>query len=260
MARFVAAARRRAREHAELSWGVLAGVLRTIDARDGRAARHAAAVAAFSRDIARACGMDRHTCELAHTAGLLHDVGRFALADWIMEHDGEITPESWEGIRRHPELGGGVLADLGLYGPVAEIVGAHHERLDGRGYPAGIAGEEIPELARVVAVAEVYDTLTAPDTYRTPIGSFEAVRELRRVAGSQLDGRFVEALAEVLAGQGTEYRHAGGADFDRALEIERRVGDATMRWFRRRCSGPRSPRTGRRPARARRRTRRPAAG
>lgn len=227
MVRLLATARRRTREYAGLSWGVLSGLLRTLDARDGRAARHAAAVAAFSRDIARGCGMDERTCELAHTAGLLHDIGRFALADRIMERDGEINVANWEGIRRHPELGAALLADLGLYGPVAEIVGAHHERIDGRGYPAGLAGEEIPVLARAVAVAEVYDTLTAPDTYRTPISSFEAVRELRRVADTQLDARFVETLAELLAGRGTDYRHADGADFDRELEIERRVGDAT---------------------------------
>ena len=84
-------------------------------------------------------------------------------------------------------------------------------------------------LARVIAVAEVYDTLTAPDTYRTPISSFEALRELRRVAGTQLDARYVEALADLLAGRGTEYRHADAADFDRALEIERRAGDAVAR-------------------------------
>jgi putative nucleotidyltransferase with HDIG domain len=228
MAHLLAIARRRTRRYAALSWGVLSGLLRTLDARDGRAARHAAAVATFSRDIAQVVGMHERDCELAHTAGLLHDIGRFVLADRVMERDADLRAEDWEGIGGHPEVGAALLADLGLYGPVAEIVAAHHERLDGRGYPAGIAGEEIPALARVIAVAEVYDTLTALDTYRTPVSSFEAVRELRRVAGTQLDGRFVEALAELLAGRGTEYRHADAADFDRALEIERRAGDAAL--------------------------------
>ena len=89
-----------------------------------------------------------------------------------------------------------------MYGPVAEIVLRHHERVDGRGYPSGLNGDEIPEIAKIVAVAEVYDTLTAPDTYRTRMSSFEALSELRRVSGSQLDARFVEALAELLTGGG----------------------------------------------------------
>src|SRR5204862_6157286 len=116
--------------------------------------------------------------------------------------------------RRHRTIGAGLLRDGGMDGPVAEIVKAHHERWDGRGYPDGLEGEEIPEIARIVAVAEVYDTLTAPDTYRTPLTSFEALNELRRVAGSQLDGDVVESLAAVLAGRDTDYRHAGGADYD----------------------------------------------
>ena len=95
-----------------------------------------------------------------------------------------------------------------------------------RGYPRGLKGDEIPEIARIVAVAEVYDTLTAPDTYRTQMNSFEALTELRRVAGRQLDARFVEALAELLAGQGTEYRHADDADYDAELDIERRMNEA----------------------------------
>jgi HD-GYP domain-containing protein (c-di-GMP phosphodiesterase class II) len=109
---------------------------------------------------------------------------------------------------------------------VAEIVRAHHERMDGRGYPRGLKGDEIPPIARIVAVAEVYDTLTAPDTYRTPMTSFEALHELRRVAGLQLDPVYVEALASILAGQPTGYRHADEADFDRELDIERRMNEA----------------------------------
>ncbi len=109
---------------------------------------------------------------------------------------------------------------------MAEIVAAHHERIDGRGYPAGLRGEEIPVLARVIAVAEVYDTLTAPDTYRTPISSFEALRELRRVAGTQLDARYVGGAGRPAGRTRHRVPHADAADFDRALEIERRAGDA----------------------------------
>lgn len=226
MAHLVARARERARQYASLSWGVLSGLLRALDTRDPRAARHSAATAAFARDIARHCGMDERTCELAHTAGLLHDVGRLALADRVLDRGRTLNDEDWDSIRRHPDLGAEMLRDLGMYGPVADIVRAHHERVDGRGYPDGLSAERIPELAKIVAVAEVYDTLTAEDTYRTQVSSFEALTELRRVSGSQLDPRYVEALADLLSGRGVEYRHASSADFERELDMERRIGDA----------------------------------
>jgi len=226
MARLVVAARRRTRQYASLSWGVLSGLLRTLDLRDPRAARHAAGVAAFSRDIAEVAGMSARDCELAHTAGLLHDIGRFGLSDRVMERGRTLTEQDWETIRRHPALGADMLRDLGMYGPVAEIVRAHHERIDGRGYPDGLKGHEIPALAKIVAVAETYDTLTAEDTYRTPMSSFEALNELRRVSGTQLDSTYVEALAELLAGRGVDYRHANLADFDTELDVERRINDS----------------------------------
>ena len=226
MARLVFVARERTRQAANLSWGVLSGLIRTLDERDSRAARHCAAVAAFSRDIARHVRMSKKDQEFAHTAGLLHDIGKFVLSDRVMERGGQLEESDWRGIRRHPDIGAELLRDIGVYGPVAEIVRAHHERMDGRGYPRGLPGDEIPAIARIVAVAEVYDTLTAPDTYRTPMNSFEALNELRRVAGSQLDPVYVEALADLLSGRGTDYRHADEADFDRELDIERRMNEA----------------------------------
>jgi len=226
MLRLVVVARERTREYANLSWGVLSGLIRTLDERDARAARHCAAVAAFSRDLAENLGMSKREQELAHTAGLLHDIGKFALSDRVMERGGKLLDSDWRGIRRHPDIGAELLRDICVYGPVSDIVRAHHERVDGRGYPRGLTGAEIPPIARVVAVAEVYDTLTAPDTYRTPMTSFEALNELRRVSGTQLDGDYVEALARLFAGRGTEYRHADEADFDRELDIERRVNEA----------------------------------
>ena len=226
MSRLVVIARERTEQYAAMSWGVLSSLVRALDRRDGRTARHSAAVAGFSRDIALECGMSKRDAELAHTAGLLHDIGRFALPDRVMERHGTLTQDDWEAIHQHPELGADLLRDLGVYGPVAEIVRAHHERIDGRGYPRRLKGDEIPEIARIVAVAEVYDTLTTQDTYRDRMTSFQAMTELRRVAGRQLDERYVEALASLLAGRGIDYRHADLADFDTELAIEGRIADS----------------------------------
>lgn len=226
MAHLVQQSRERAQQYVSLSWGVLAGLMRSLDIRDERAARHAAAVARFARDIASGVEMDPAQCELAHTAGLLHDIGHFALSDRVAERGRTLTDDDWEAIQRHPDLGADMLRDLGMYGPVAEIVLAHHERIDGRGYPKGLVDEEIPEIAKIISVAEVYDTLTASDTYRTRMSSFEALTELRRVAGSQVDARYVEVLATLLTGEGVEYRHADTADFDVELDMERRINQA----------------------------------
>jgi len=227
MAHLLEQSRRRAQQYSALSWGVLAGLMRSLDIRDQRAARHSAAVARFARDIATEIGMSAEQQELAHTAGLLHDIGRFALSDRVAERGRTLTEDDWMAIQRHPELGADMLRDLGIYGPVAEIVLAHHERIDGRGYPNGLPAEDIPEIAKIISVAEVYDTLTASDTYRTQMSSFEALRELRRVAGSQLDERYVEVLAGLLTGEGVEYRHADMADFDTELNMERRIREAS---------------------------------
>jgi putative nucleotidyltransferase with HDIG domain len=226
MYRLVRIASERTEQYAAMSWGVLSSLVRALDRRDGRTARHSAAVAGFARDIALECGMSQRDAELAHTAGLLHDIGRFALPDRVMERHGTLTQDDWESIHQHPEIGADLLRDLGVYGPVAEIVRAHHERIDGRGYPRRLKGDEIPEIARIVAVAEVYDTLTTQDTYRDRMTSFQAMTELRRVAGRQLDERFVEALASLLAGRGMDYRHAETADFDTELAIEGRIADS----------------------------------
>jgi putative nucleotidyltransferase with HDIG domain len=226
MAQLVERARHRSEQYVSLSWGVLAGLMRSMDIRDGRIARHSAAVARFARDIAAQVGMGEAEQELAHTAGLLHDIGHFALSDRVAERGRTLTDEDWVAIHRHPELGADMLKDLGMYGPVAEIVLAHHERIDGRGYPNELTADEIPEIAKIIAVAEVYDTLTASDTYRTRMSSFEALTELRRVSGTQLDGRYVELLAGLLTGVGVDYRHADTADFDTELDMERRINEA----------------------------------
>lgn len=226
MTRLVSVARQQAREFANLSWGILSSLLRTLNERDVRASRHCAAVAKFSRDIARASGLDDRQQELAHTAGLMHDIGRFVLSDRVMERGAELTPDDWRGIRRHPDVGADLLQNIGVYGPVGEIVRCHHERIDGRGYPRGLTGEQIPEVAKIVAIAEIYDTLTAPDTYRKPMSSFEALTELRRVAGKQVAGEYVDIFSDLMYGKGVEYRHSETADFDVELAVEERIRDA----------------------------------
>ncbi len=218
MARLVSAKRAERVEASERAAGMAAAMLQSLAQRDPHALRHAAAVASFAQEIAREVGLPAATCAEAHTAGLMHDVGRALLPDGATRPGVTPSPDEWRAIRRHPELGAQLLHSLG---PIAEAVRSHHERPDGRGYPRGLKGDAIPEVARIVAVAEVYDTLTTGDHQRPPLSSFRALVELRRVSGTQLDGRYVEALASVLAGRTSEGRVGAGANFAQALALER---------------------------------------
>jgi HD-GYP domain-containing protein (c-di-GMP phosphodiesterase class II) len=136
-----------------------------------------------------------------------------------------LTDEDWMLIKRHPQQGARVVSSLDGYGPVAEIILAHHERIDGKGYPRGLAGNEIPELSRIISVADTYDVMTARDSYRTPMSSHDAIIELRRVAGKQLDARFVEVFIELLEGKDVSFQHGEAADFEKELALESRIAE-----------------------------------
>ncbi|HEX6456710.1 MAG TPA: HD-GYP domain-containing protein [Solirubrobacterales bacterium] len=213
----------RSKQLASFQVGMLSAMLRTLDLRDQMTARHSAAVARYSRAIAQRAGYSRREEELVHIAALLHDIGKFILPDRILKANVPLTDEDWMLIKRHPQQGARVVSSLDGYGPVAEIILAHHERIDGKGYPRGLVGDEIPELARIISVADTYDVMTARDSYRTPMSSFDAIKELRRVAGKQLDARFVEIFIELLEGKDVSFQHGEAADFEKELALEARI-------------------------------------
>jgi putative nucleotidyltransferase with HDIG domain len=215
----------RTKQLASFQVGMLSALLRTLDLRDQMTARHSAAVARYSRAIAQRAGFSKEQEELVHIAALLHDIGKFILPDRILKANVPLTDEDWMLIRRHPQQGARVVSSLDGYGPVADIILAHHERIDGKGYPRGLAGDDIPELARIISVADTYDVMTARDSYRTPTSSYEAIQELRRVAGKQLDARFVEVFIELLEGEDVSFRHGEEADFERELALEARIAE-----------------------------------
>ena len=215
----------RTKQLASFQVGILSALLRTLDLRDQMTARHSAAVARYSRAIAQRAGYSRQEEELVHIAALLHDIGKFILPDRILKANVPLTEEDWMLIRRHPQQGARVVSSLDAYGPVAEIILAHHERIDGTGYPRGLEGDEIPELARMISVADTYDVMTARDSYRSPVSTYEAIQELRRVAGTQLDARFVDIFVELLEGRDVEFQHDEAADFEKELALEARIAE-----------------------------------
>jgi putative nucleotidyltransferase with HDIG domain len=213
----------RSTELASLQVGVLAALVQTLSLRDKMTARHSAAVARYARAIAEATACSDADQELVHTAGLLHDIGKFIFPDRILLADRRLADADWEIVKRHPAQGARVVGRVSGYGPVAEIIHAHHERIDGGGYPRGLAGDAIPKLSRMISIADTYDVLTARDSYREPVSHEVAIAELRRVAGAQLDADYVEVFIRVLEERGVSFQHTTDADFERELDFEARV-------------------------------------
>jgi len=203
-------------------FGAMRSLVRSIHLHDHMTARHSAAVARYARAIARAAGCSHAEQQLVHTAGLLHDVGKHILDDSILKGDSKLDDDQWELVKRHPEEGARIVRMLEGQEDVAAIIHAHHERIDGRGYPRGLAGEQIPLLARMISIADTYDVMTARDSYRDPVSMADAIAELRRVSGAQLDGELVEIFVREVLGHGdAAFAHGDDADFEAELSFER---------------------------------------
>jgi putative nucleotidyltransferase with HDIG domain len=215
-----------------LHHGVIRVMVETLGMRDRMTARHSAAVARFAKATAAAAGLPARDQELVHTAGLLHDVGKFTFPDHTLTGT-RLTEEDWELIRSHPQRGADIVGRVHGYAEVAEIVLCHHERIDGRGYPRHLPGEDIPELSRILAVADCFDVMTARDSYRAPMPFEDAIAELRRVAGTQLDARFVEIFVGIVMGAGVEFQHADDEDLEAELERQMPRGSAASSALRR---------------------------
>ena len=216
---------KRTRELASLQVGLLSTVMQTLSMRDAMTARHSAAVARYAREVARLLDMTEREQDLIHTAALLHDIGKFIFPDSILVADRKLTDDEWETVKLHPEQGAKLVRRIEGYGPVADIIISHHERVDGKGYPHGLTGDVIPLGSKIISVADTYDVMTSRDSYRRPVSSEAAIVELRRVAGSQLDPVVVEKFVEMIESGRVAFRHADEADFEQELAFDRRVAD-----------------------------------
>jgi diguanylate cyclase (GGDEF)-like protein/putative nucleotidyltransferase with HDIG domain len=170
----------------------------TLDLRDVGTARHSETVGRYAEAIARALGLPEARIERIRAAGVLHDIGKLGVADAVLKKPGPLTAEEWEDMRRHPELGARILDHANLRDISAWVL-AHHERIDGRGYPHGLVGYAIPLEARILAVADAYEAMTADRAYRPALGHDAAQEELRAGAGTQFDPRVVDAFLGAIA-------------------------------------------------------------
>ncbi|MEA2169097.1 MAG: hypothetical protein QOF76_2397 [Solirubrobacteraceae bacterium] len=215
----------RTEQLAALQFGLITMTLKTLALRDNSTARHSTAVARYSRAVAQEMGLSERDQEVIHIAALFHDIGKFVFPDSILKADRRLTLEEREIVNSHSAVGADLIAGIEGYGRVAELVRSHHERIDGFGYPDRLAGDEIPLGSRIISVADIYDVITARDTYRTPVTVSEAIAELRRSAGTQLDAEVVEVFIRLVLNKGLAFRHATEDDFEAELALEHRIRD-----------------------------------
>jgi putative nucleotidyltransferase with HDIG domain len=210
----------RTRQLSSFQWGVPSMFMEGLGLRDPTALRHAAAVASYAKAMAIELGREEDEQEVIHLAGLLHDIGKFTWSDRIL-HPDQLTDEDWVVIRRHPQDGAMMVGKLDGFGPVADAILYHHERVDGGGYPAGLIGKEIPLASRIVAICSTYDTMTKRATYGPPMSPYEAMAELRKIGGRQLDLDLVETFIALLEKKGPTFGQ--DADYKTELAFESRV-------------------------------------
>ncbi len=208
---------------ANMQLGVLSMLMDALALRDRTTSRHATAVARYAKALAIELGCDEAEQEIIHTAGLLHDIGKFTWSDRVL-HPEQLTDEDWAVIRRHPQDGAALVGKLDGYGPIADAILYHHERFDGGGYPAGLIGNEIPLASRIVAICSTYDTMTARVTYGAAMSPGDAMAELRKVGGGQLDPDLVETFVKMLERDGSlPATDLDPADYEAELAFEQRV-------------------------------------
>src|SRR4051794_744157 len=170
----------------------------TLDLRDVGTARHSHTVGQLAEQTGRHLGWDTERVERLHAAGVLHDIGKLGIPDAILRKPGALDDREWHEMQRHPEIGARILEHANLR-DIADWVRSHHERVDGRGYPAGLTGEQIPVEAKILAVADSYEAMTADRPYRRALPAEIVHEELRQNAGGQFDPDVVDAFLAVLA-------------------------------------------------------------
>ena len=180
--------------------GAIRALAAALDARDPYTAGHSERVSALSIAIGRALGLSADDVEVLRLGALLHDIGKIGVPDAVLMKPGPLTASEFDAIKQHPVLGARILRSVPFLAPHLPIVELHHERPDGRGYPYGMRGDEIPLAARIVHVADAYDAITSARAYRAARPSGDALKELWRCAGTEFHAEIVSSLATALPG------------------------------------------------------------
>jgi diguanylate cyclase (GGDEF)-like protein len=181
----------------ELHRSTVLALAEVIDGRDHGAGEHSQRVGRYAAALAEALGLPDDVIERIRFGGIVHDIGKIGIPEGILRKPGWLTEQDWDEVQRHPEIAARILRGAN-FEDVSGWVHAHHERLDGTGYPRGLAGGEIPLEARILAVADAYEAMRSPRAYRPPLTQAAARAELKRCSGTQFDERVVGAFIALL--------------------------------------------------------------
>jgi len=186
----------------DLSWGTLRAFARAIDAKSKWTAGHSERVTELALAIGREMGLNEADLDLLHRGGLLHDIGKIGVSSSILDSPNKLTPEERKAVEQHPVIGGRILAPIRAFRNALPIVTQHHERWEGGGYPDGVAGEDIHPLARILAVADVYDAMASERPYRGALDPGFVLRVISEERGAQFEPVPVDAFLRHMAHQG----------------------------------------------------------
>lgn len=189
-------------------------IANTLDAKDVYTSGHSNRVAKISVEIAKRMGMEEETVKNLNFMALLHDIGKIGVPDMILNKPQPLTDEEFAVIKKHPAIGGDILKSITTIPNLHYGALYHHERFDGRGYPGGLKGEEIPFEARIIAVADAYDAMASNRAYRQALSNERIMEELEKSKGKQLDSEITEALIKMLT-EGFELADNGGAIWEK---------------------------------------------
>ena len=176
-------------------------IVSTLHEKNKKEEQHSHKVSALCKRMGEVLGLPEQIIEELKSVGLLHDIGKIAIDENILNKPGKLTDDEWKEIKRHPEIGYRILSAVNDMSEMAEYVLAHHERWDGKGYPRGLKGEEIRFESRIIAIAEAYDAMTSKRSYRSTLPDEVALEELQKNAGIQFDPKLVSVFIEKVLGK-----------------------------------------------------------
>lgn len=183
-------------EHAEID--TMTTLILTEEAKDPYVHGHSKRVTRCAIEVAKVLGFSEEERKVIERAGILHDIGKVGISDAILHKPGKLNEEEWAEIKRHPGRAVEILEPLKFLTKEKEIICHHHERVDGKGYPDGLKGGNIPIGSRILAVADSFDAMNSERPYRKPLPEEEIISELKNASGVQLDGRIVSVFLDLL--------------------------------------------------------------
>jgi diguanylate cyclase (GGDEF)-like protein/PAS domain S-box-containing protein len=179
----------------------IGAIISTLHEKSKREEQHTHRVSALCKSMGEALGLPEYEIEELKSVGLLHDIGKIAIDENVLNKLGKLTDDEWKEIKRHPEIGYRILNTVNEMSDMANYLLYHHERWDGKGYPKGLKGEEIPFVSRIITIADAYDAMTSERNYRSALPNEVALEELQKNAGIQFDPKLVSVFIEKVLGQ-----------------------------------------------------------